>query len=209
VSVDEIASPPSIDIAQLPAFLSGDQGLAASPIRRHTRLRALGAAGLRFALSLAAGTLLTAALLAGLMAAGLFYAPSIGDVPPADVPPADVALAEDAPPRRPPIIWPAVPLGAREDWALWSYVEKINQAWGRDWPLVIELFEDFDARYPGNPVTRDKLYVAYLEDGRVLEARGDLAGARGRYEYAARYDPNRGEAWERIAALDKRQASGR
>ena len=41
----------------------------------------------------------------------------------------------------------AVPLGAREDWAVWSYVDKINQAWGKDWPLVIEWFEDLDARW--------------------------------------------------------------
>ena len=100
---------------------------------------------------------------------------------------------------------PSVPLGAREDWAVWSYVDKINQAWGKDWPLVIQWFEELDARYPGNPMVLDKLYVAYLEDGRNRQLQGDLAGARQRYEQAARYDPDRGVAQEMLAELDKQR----
>jgi len=147
----------------------------------------------------AAGALLTACLLAGLLVGGLFVGPSVG-----------LAAYDPAePPRRPPIIPPAVPLGAREDWATWSYVEKINQAWGKDWPRVIEWFEDLDARYPHNPMVFDKLYAAYIEDGRTLQLRGDLDGARRRYEEAARYDPDRGVAQDFLSDLDKLPAPRR
>lgn len=142
-------------------------------------------------------TLLSVCLLVGLVVGGLFVAPSIGLA----------AHDADAPPRRVPIIPPAVPLGAREDWAVWSYVDKINRAWGHDWPLVIEWFEDLDARYPGNPMVYDKLYAAYVEDGRTLQARGDLDGARRRYEQAAAYDPDRGIAQEFLEELDKLQGA--
>lgn len=139
--------------------------------------------------------LLTVGSIVGLVVGGLFVAPSVGLA----------AAVVDGPPRRPPIVPPDVPLGAREDWAVWSYVDKISQAWGKDWPLVIEWFEQLDARYPGNPMVLDKLYAAYIEDGRTLEARGDLAGARRRFEQAADYDPDRGIAQEYLAALDKRE----
>jgi tetratricopeptide (TPR) repeat protein len=153
----------------------------------------------RDAVSAVAVVLLTACLLVGLLVAGLFVAPSIGLA----------AYDAGAPPRRAPIVPPAVPLGAREDWAVWSYVDKINQAWGKDWPLVIEWFEDLDARYPGNPMVYDKLYAAYIEDGRTLQAKGDLEGARRRYEQAAEYDPNRGIAQEFLAKLDALQSGRR
>jgi len=146
----------------------------------------------RDAVTVVPGILLTACLMVGLLVGGLFVAPSIGLA----------AYDPGAPPRRAPIVPPAVPLGAREDWAIWSYVDKINQAWGKDWPLVIEWFEDLDARYPGNPMVLDKLYASYLEDGRTLQAKGDLEGARLRYEQAAAYDPNRGVAQEFLARLD-------
>ena len=72
---------------------------------------------------------LAAGLVAGLVAGGLWMTPLVA-----------VAAPEvDIPPRRPPIVPPSVPLGAREDWAVWTYVDKINQAWGKDWPLVIQL----------------------------------------------------------------------
>jgi hypothetical protein len=140
-----------------------------------------------------AGVVLTASLMAVLLLGGLFVAPSIGLA----------AYEPAAQARRPPIIPPAVPEGAREDWAVWTYVDKINQAWGRDWPHVIEWFEDLDARYPGNPMVYDKLYAAYIEDGRSLQAHGDLAGARRRYEQAARYDPSRGVARDFLEELDE------
>jgi hypothetical protein len=136
-------------------------------------------------------------LVLGLVMVGLDVAPALGQ-------PATVA-AEEAP-RRPPIMPPAVPEGARRDWAWFSYVEKINQAWGTDWPFVIRLFEEFDARYPGDPVVFDKLYAAYIEDGRTLQAQGDVAGARRRYEQAARYDPSRPEAGDFLAQLERPEA---
>jgi hypothetical protein len=147
--------------------------------------------------SVVAGVFLTASLIAALLLCGLFVAPSIGLA----------AYDPAAPPRRAPIIPPAVPEGAREDWAVWSYVDKINQAWGKDWPLAIEWFEDLDARYPGNPMVYDKLYAAYIEDGRTLQAKGDLEGARRRYEDAAAYDPSRGVAQDFLAELDKLQST--
>ena len=107
------------------------------------------------------------------------------------------------PPRRPPVMPPAVPPGAPEHLAFFSYVEKINQAWNRDWPTVIQLFEEFDARYPGNLVVRDKLYAAYVEDGKALWRAGDLRGARARLEQARDYDPERGVAQELLEELER------
>jgi hypothetical protein len=110
------------------------------------------------------------------------------------------------PPRPNPVLPPAVPLGARPDWAEWSYVQQINQVWGKDWPKVIAWFEEFNARYPGNPMVFDKLYAAYIEDGRRLMHEGDYAGARRRFEQAARFDPHRPEAADFLAELEERQA---
>jgi hypothetical protein len=153
----------------------------------------------RTVFSVVAGVFLTASLVVGLLLCGLFVAPTIGLA----------AYDPSAAPSRAPIIPPAVPEGAREDWAVWSYVDKINQAWGKDWPLVIEWFEDLDARYPGNPMVYDKLYAAYIEDGRTLQAKGDLAGARHRYQQAAEYDPSRGVAQEFLEKLDDPPATRR
>jgi hypothetical protein len=138
--------------------------------------------------------LLSAALLLVLIGGGLYAAPAIGLA----------AAPDDAPPQRPPIVPPSVPLGAREDWAVWSYLDKISQAWGNDWPLVIQWFEELHARYPRNAMVRDKLYAAYIEDGRARQARGDIAGARSRYEQATLFDPDRGEARDFLAQLDAR-----
>jgi len=150
-------------------------------------------AGTRAVLRVVLGTGLTVALMVVLVAVGLYAAPTIGIA----------ALPDYTPPRQSPIIPPSVPLGAREEWAVWSYLDKINRAWGKDWPLVIQWFEELYARYPHNAMAQDKLYVAYLEDGRTLEFNGDYAGARRRYEQATRFDPDRGEAWEFLERLDK------
>ena len=115
-----------------------------------------------------------------------------------------MAAADRAvPPRRPPILSPAVPLGAPEHLAFYSYVERINQAWGRDWPTVIRLFEEFDGRYPNHPVVRDKLYAAYVEHGKELWRNRDVRGARTRFEQAGAYDPDRGVAQELLAELER------
>jgi hypothetical protein len=135
---------------------------------------------------------------AGIVGGGLNLALTIG-----------AQTAEAAGPPRPnPVLPPAVPIGARPDWAEWSYVQKINEVWGKDWPKVIEWFEEFNARYPGNPMVQDKLYAAYIEDGRRLMHVGDEAAARRRFEQAARFDPKRSEAADFLAELDERQ-SGR
>ena len=76
-------------------------------------------------------------------------------------------------------------------------------------PLVIQWFEDLDARYPGNPMVLDKLYVSYLEDGHRRRDAGDLAGARMRFDQAAQYDPDRGVAQQLLDELDEREAAGR
>ncbi len=117
-----------------------------------------------------------------------------------------VGMAADTariPPRRPPVMPPAVPPGAPEHLAFFSYVEKINQAWGRDWSTVIQLFEEFDGRYPNNPVVRDKLYAAYVEHGKELWRNRDVRGARTRFEQAGAYDPDRGAAQELLAELER------
>ena len=146
-----------------------------------------------------AGLVLAAGLTAVLLVGGLFVGPTVGLA----------AYDPSVPAQRPPVIPPSVPEGAREDWAVWTYADKISQAWGHDWPHVIEWFEDLDSRYPNNSMVFDKLYVAYVEDGRSLQAHGDLEGARRRYEQAARYDPDRGVAQEHLADLDKLPAPRR
>jgi hypothetical protein len=146
-----------------------------------------------------AGLVLAAGLMAVLLVGGLFVGPTVGLA----------AYDPSVPAQRPPVIPPSVPEGAREDWAVWTYADKISQAWGHDWPHVIEWFEDLDSRYPNNSMVFDKLYVAYVEDGRSLQARGYLDGARRRYEQAVRYDPGRGVAQEHLADLDKLQAPRR
>jgi hypothetical protein len=133
----------------------------------------------------------------GLAASGINIAPTLG---------AQSAIAA-GPPQPAPVLPPAVPLGARRDWAQWTYVQQINQVWGKDWPRVIEWFEEYDARYPGDPMVFDKLYAAYIEDGRRLEHFGDEEGARRRFEQARRFDPSRSEAGDFLAELDERQAS--
>lgn len=177
---------------------------AGSPFtaRAASGLRALPAillSGVKLGLISVLSALLAAGLMVGLIGFGLLAVPTYGVA----------AFAIDSPPRRPPIVPPSVPLGAREDWALWSYVDKINQAWGKDWPLVIKWFEELDARYPGNPMVLDKLYVSYLEDGHRMRDRGDLAGARMRYDQAAQYDPARGVAEQLLDELDEQEAAGR
>ena len=167
-----------------------------SPVRSE-RARAVTMAVAQILGQAVAVVALSAALFAALVAGGLFMTPMVASAAP------DVTL----PPRRPPIVPPSVPVGAREDWAFWSYVDKINQAWGKDWPLVIRWFEELDARYPGNPMVLDKLYVSYLEDGRNRQQQGDIPGARQRFEQAARYDPDRGVAQELLAELDKQRAA--
>jgi hypothetical protein len=159
--------------------------------------RALAMTGARIVCQAVVVVVLSAGLFAGLVAGGLVRSPLV----------AAAAPEVNLPPRRPPIIPPSVPLGAREDWAIWSYVDKINQAWGKDWPLAIQWFEELDARYPGNPMVLDKLYVSYLEDGRNRQLQGDVQGARQRYEQAARYDPDRGVAQEMLAELDKQRTT--
>jgi hypothetical protein len=132
----------------------------------------------------------------GIAAGGLNIVPMIG---------AQTAEAV-GPPHPNPVLPPAVPIGARADWAEWTYVQQINQVWGKDWPKVIAWFEELNARYPGNPMVFDKLYAAYIEDGRRLTHEGDLVGARRRFNQAARFDPHRPEAAEFLADLDARQA---
>jgi hypothetical protein len=149
-------------------------------------------ARLRAAARLIAPSLCGLALGLGLFGLGL-AGPSVG-----------MAAAEvTGPPRRPPVMPPAVPPGAPEHLAFFSYVEKINQAWGRDWPTVIRFFEEFDARYPGNPVVRDKLYAAYLEHAKELWRHGDFEGARAPILQARDYDPDRGVAQELLGELDQ------
>lgn len=160
-------------------------------------VRSRVADSLRVLVRVGIGSVFSAALLVALVVGGLYAAPTLGVAAGGGV-----AAPPDSSPRRPPIIPPSVPIGAREDWAVWSYVDKINQAWGKDWPLVVQWFEELYARYPHNAMAQDKLYAAYVEDGRTLQAQGDLAGARRRYEQAAVFEPDRSEAWNFLAQLD-------
>ncbi len=109
--------------------------------------------------------------------------------------------AAAGPARRPPIVPPAVPLGAPEYLAQWSYIEKVNQAWGKDWPTAIRFLEEFTGRYPTNPTGHDALYAAYIEDGKELRRSGEVSGARRRFQQAADFDEDRGEAYALLEEL--------
>ena len=184
-----------------PASRADPSVSAREPASRGRSVRALGLAttGAGIVGRAIVASLLTVGLTAALVVAGLDVGPGLGTV----------AYSAPGPPRRPPIVPPSVPPGAREDWAVWTYADKINQVWGRDWPQAIDWFEELDARYPGNPMVLDKLYVAYLEDARVRELQGDVPAARQRYEQAARFDPDRGVAQERLAELDAQERARR
>jgi len=150
----------------------------------------VAAAALRLLLRWALGALVAVALLAG----GLLIVPALGMVIPEAI----------AAPRRPPRLPPVVPLWAPEEWALWSYLTYVTPIWGQDWPTVIQSLEELLARLPANPLAIEKLYAAYIEAGKALEAGGDTSEARQRYQQAAELDPNRGEAYlelERLARV--------
>jgi tetratricopeptide (TPR) repeat protein len=135
-------------------------------------------------------TLLGLGLGLGLIGGGLVVAPGLG-----------MAAVAAPPPRRPPTIPLAIPADAAEETAVWSYLARIAPLWGSDWATTIELLEQLRSRYPDNLVAIEKLYAAYLEDGKQREQLGDPAGARRRYEQASALDPNRGEAWDELERL--------
>ena len=132
------------------------------------------------------------ALVIGLLVGGLEVAPRVG-----------LAAQEAAgPARRPPVIAPAVPIGAPEEWAVWSYFDKVGPIWDRDWPTVIALLEELHVRYPANPYAIEKLYAAYVEDGKWLARLGEADAARRRYQQAIALEPDRGEAPTLLGELD-------
>ena len=137
-------------------------------------------------------TVLGLGLALGLFGGGLDLAPRIGMA----------AWDLDVPPRRPPILDPAVPLNATEEDALWSYLYRIAPIWESDRSTVIRLLEQFLARYPDNLVALEKLYAAHVEDGKARARSGDPDGARRRYVEAIEVDPERAEAWELLEELD-------
>ena len=144
------------------------------------------------ALRLTMATVLAAALALSLLGGGLDIAPRIGMAAP----------VATEPPRRPPLLPLVVPPNAPEDAALWTYLYRIAPLWDQDWATVIELLEQFLARYPGNEAATEKLYAAYVEDGRARQRAGDAAGARQRYHRATQLAPDRGEAWSFLDELD-------
>ena len=141
---------------------------------------------LALALRVAAATGFVVLLGLGLLGGGLELAPRIGVAAPE-------RLEE---PRRPPVLPPALPADAPEESALWTYLYRIAPIWDSDRPTVIRFLEQFLARYPGNETATEKLYAAYLEDGKERARASDADGARARFQQAADLDPRRGEALE-------------
>ena len=131
-------------------------------------------------------------LVAGLLGGGLDLAPRIGAA----------AHEPGVPPRRPPVLDPAVPPYATEEEALWAYLYRIAPIWDGDRPTVIRLLHQFLARYPDNAVALEKLYAVHVEDGKARARSGDPAGARRRYVEATQINPERGEAWVLLDELD-------
>ena len=109
--------------------------------RRLPSWRTVGTAGLAI-VQCVLSAIFGFALAIGLYHGGLDLAPTLGE--------AAVAMADEAPRRL--AYSPAVRArrcAPRLRFLVLRYVEKINEAWGNDWPFVIRLFEEFDARYPG------------------------------------------------------------
>ncbi|MCC6176905.1 MAG: hypothetical protein IT305_16470 [Chloroflexi bacterium] len=152
---------------------------------------------LRLLGTVVAGILLAGILIVALVGGGLVLIPSAG-----------YAFTEDdAVPRRPPVVPPDLPMDAPKSLVLYLYSPKIEQTWGRDWPMAIRLLEDLVARYPDDSAVHEKLYAAYVEHGRALAKRGATVEAEAVFERAIRFDPDRPEAQTYLD--DLAAASGR
>lgn len=118
--------------------------------------------------------------------------------------PAATASATPAPATRtatpPP---PTITSTPTESQVVSSVLTEIETPWGRgDWDAVIARLAPLQTRYPSNSVLKDKLYVAYLQKGRALEAVEQPVEARKPYAAAGQVDPGRSEARGRLQAID-------
>lgn len=103
-----------------------------------------------------------------------------------------------SPPSPPPTLTPH-PLSGAELCAA------LDAAWGQDWPRTIQLLEVLrQATQPCGPEPlASKHYAAYFSYGALLEEQGQLAEAIRAYQTAFALNPQRREALDALARLDR------
>ena len=89
--------------------------------------------------------------------------------------------------------------GAEAEWP--AVLHELDATWEQDWPATITRLERFLDRWPGYPAAEDKLYAALVADAEVNIQAEQVATAAAELERAARRQPERGEAWARLAQL--------
>src|SRR5919202_2708956 len=110
-----------------------------------------------------------------------------------------------AAPYTPPLVVPApaasavVGRGADAEWP--AVLHELDATWEQDWPATVTRLERFLDRWPGYPAAEDKLYAALVADAEGHLQAEQVAAGVAELERAARRQPERGEAWARLAQL--------
>ena len=89
--------------------------------------------------------------------------------------------------------------GAEAEWP--AVLHALDATWEQDWPTTITRLERFLDRWPGYPAAEDKLYAALVADAEGNIQAKQVAAGVAELERAARRQPERGEAWARLAQL--------
>jgi len=116
-----------------------------------------------------------------------------------------------AAPYIPPLVVPApaasavASRGADAEWP--ATLHELDVSWEQDWPRTIAVLEQFLERWPGYGAAEDKLYAALVADAETHRQAEQVATAAAELERAARRQPERGEAWARLAQLATAAAS--
>lgn len=86
--------------------------------------------------------------------------------------------------------------------ARWQTAQaQLGAAWGMDWPGAIRVLDDFRATSPDHDESKQKLYGALVEYGKVLKEGGDIQKAIAQWERANSLLPGRGEAGQFLWVL--------
>jgi len=86
--------------------------------------------------------------------------------------------------------------------ARWQIAQaQLGAAWGLDWPGAIKVLDDFRATSPDHDESKQKLYGALVEYGKVLKDGGDIQKAVSQWERANSLLPGRGEAGQFLWVL--------
>jgi hypothetical protein len=87
------------------------------------------------------------------------------------------------------------------DAAVCSNPPQLDSTWERDWAGTIRLLDGFLQHWPTYAVAQDKLYAALVVDAEGHLQAEQVGAGVAELERAARRQPERGEAWARLAQL--------